>query len=260
MQSPSPLARRLALAGLALTVALTAAACGDDDSDEADAGAEAAETGGSVLASDSALPAEACNAYAAFSAAMVGDPAALAEAGPQLTAALPDTLADQGAAVEQALASGDEAAMGSPAVTGALAEIGDAVYDGCEADAQLDVTGIDYGFEDLPEQVDAGRVAIRFTNDSEAGEPHELVLMRRNRGVTESVDELMALPQDQVMQKLTMAGVVFADAPGASSVLLTDLEPGDYVAICMIPVGGGEQGEQAPPHAAHGMVSELEVS
>jgi hypothetical protein len=252
MRSPSPFTRRLALAGLALTVALTAAACGDDDGDDA-----ASETRDSVLASDAGLPAEACDAYAAFSAAMVGDPAAMADAGSQLTAALPDTLADQGAAIEQALATGDEAALGSPEVTGALAEVGDAVYDGCEADAQLDVTGIDYGFEDLPEQVDAGRVAIRFTNGSEAGEPHEMVLMRRNEGVTESVEELMALPEDQVMQKLTMAGVVFADAPGTSSVLLTDLEPGNYVAICMIPVGGGEQG---PPHAAHGMVTELEVA
>jgi hypothetical protein len=131
------------------------------------------------------------------------------------------------------------------------------VYEGCESAAQLDVTGVDYGFEDLPSQVDAGRVAIRFTNGSEASEPHEMVLMRRNEGVTESVDELMALPEDQVMERLTMTGVAFADAPGTSSVLLTDLEPGGYVAICMIPVGGAEDG---PPHAAHGMVTELEVA
>ena len=54
-----------------------------------------------------------------------------------------------------------------------------------------------------------------------------------------------------------MTGVAFADSAGVESVLLTDLEPGGYIAICMIPVGGGETGD---PHAAHGMVAEFEVS
>ena len=104
--------------------------------------------------------------------------------------------------------------------------------------------------------MDAGRAAIRFTNATTSGEMHELVLMRRNDGTTESVEELMALG-DGVMDKLTMTGVAFADAAGTESVLLTDLEPGGYIAICMIPVGGGETGD---PHAAHGMVAELEVT
>ena len=47
---------------------------------------------------------------------------------------------------------------------------------------------------------------------------------------TESVEELLALPEEQIGEKLTMAGVVFADAAGTSSVLLTDLEAGGYIA------------------------------
>jgi hypothetical protein len=256
------LSRRLAALGLAAAVATTLVACGDDDDDAADAGggagggpattatADGGDTG------DAAVPVEACDAFVDFSAAFVGDPAALAPAGEALVAALPDDLASAGTALSTALGQGEEA-MGGPELSGALSEIGDALYEGCESDAQLDVGGVDYAFEGLPDEVAAGRVALRFTNRTGADEPHELVLMKRNPGTTEPVDELLALPQDQVMSKLTMVGVVFAETPDESSALIADLDAGSYVAICMIPVGGAEEGE---PHALHGMVAELEVA
>ncbi len=187
---------------------------------------------------------------------MVGDPATLSGAIEALAGALPDDLADAGADLAGAAASGEEA-LGSPEFTTAWATVGDAAYEGCDADARLDVLGVDYGFEGLPETVEPGRVALRFTNGTTNGEMHELVLLERNEGTTETLDELMALDQEQVMQKLTMAGVAFADAADAESVLLADLEPGGYIAICMIPVGSGETGD---PHAAHGMVAEIEVA
>ena len=242
--------RRLTAAALTITLAGVAlGACGDDD----EASADTTEAGD--LAAGGTLGTTACDAYADAAAAMVGDPAAFGGAVEALAAALPDDLADSGDALDAAAAAGEEA-LGSPEFTAAWAEVGGAVYDGCEADARLDVTGIDFGFEGLPATVDAGRAAIRFTNATTSGEMHELVLMRRNDGTTESVEELMALG-DGAMDKLTMTGVAFADAAGTESVLLTDLEPGGYIAICMIPVGGGETGD---PHAAHGMVAELEVT
>lgn len=248
--------RRLSAASLALALTLGAAACGDDDSDDTGGEPPAGESaaGDDLSAQDAALPAAACEAYAGFSAGLVGDPSAIGATLADLEAALPETLAADGTAVAAAFDSQGPDALSSPDFNEPMSAIGSAVYDGCEADTQLDVTGVDYAFEDLPEQVDGGRVALRFTNGSEA-EPHELVLMRRNDGVTASVDELMALPQDQVMAQLTMAGVVFAD-PGVSQVLLMDLEPGSYIAVCMIPTGGDEQAE---PHLAHGMAAELEV-
>jgi hypothetical protein len=243
--------RRLAAAALTLTLAGVAlGACGDDD----EASADTTESGD--LAADVGLGAEACDAYADAAAAMVGDPAALGGAVEALATALPDELADSGEALATAAAAGEEA-LGSPEFTAAWAEVGDAAFDGCDADTRLEVSGIDFGFEGLPATVDAGRAAIRFTNATTSGEMHELVLMKRNDGTTESVDELMALGQDELMAKLTMVGVAFADAADAESVLLTDLEAGDYIAICMIPVGGGETGD---PHAAHGMVAEFEVA
>ena len=80
--------------------------------------------------------------------------------------------------------------------------------------------------------------------------------MRRADGVDEPVEELLALPEEEAMAKLQMAGVAFADEAGGSNVTFLDLEPGEYVAICMLPVGGGEEGE---PHAFHGMTAELTV-
>ncbi len=260
--------RRLTAVGLAAVVFVGLAACGDDD-DGADAGddtpsttaeprdvdpagdGDTGDTGGGTVA------VEACDAYVDFSAALiVGEPEPLTAAAEAMVAALPDDLAGAGDTLLVSIGEGGEG-MGGPDFSGATDEIGAALYEGCESDEQLDVTGVDYAFEGLPAEIDAGRVAIRFTNETAAAEPHELVLFRRNEGTTESVTDLMALPPDQIMAKVTMAGVVFVEEPGAASTLIADLEPGEYVALCMIPVGGGEEGE---PHALHGMVAELTVT
>jgi hypothetical protein len=250
--------RQLAVASLALALTVGAAACGDDGDDEAQPVDAAEQAGGDQdggLGAQAGLPAAACQAYADFSAGIAGDPSTLGGTLEELQAALPETLTADGTAVVQAFDAQGPEALGSPDFNEPMSAIGAAVWDGCTSDAQLDVTGVDYAFQDLPEQVGAGQVAIRFTNGSEA-EPHEMVLMRRNDGVTAGAEELLSLPEEQVMSQVTMAGVVFAD-PGASQVLLADLEPGSYIAICMIPTGGAEDGA---PHAMHGMVADLEVS
>lgn len=134
--------------------------------------------------------------------------------------------------------------------------LGQAAYDGCEASEKLDVTGVDYAFEDLPSELDAGRVALRFTNATEADEAHELVLMRKADGTTETLDELLELPEEEAMTKLTPVGVVFSDQAGGTATTLVDLETGEYVAVCFIPTGG----EDGPPHAFGGMAAEMTIS
>ena len=255
--------RRLAALGLAATVVVGLVACGDDDDENA--AADDTPTGVEPLDTDAAtdddgsggdgdgVAAEACDAYVDLSAALVGDPTRLTPAADALATNLPDDLAAAGATLLTSIGEGPEG-VGGPDFAGAYTEIGGALYDRCEADEKLDVTGVDYGFEGLPDEIAAGRVALRFTNGTAGTEPHELVLFRRNEGTTERVDELLALPPEEAMEKMTMAGVVWVDEPGATSTLLADLAPGDYVAICMIPVGGGEEGD---PHALHGMVAEL---
>ncbi len=224
------------------TVALAAlvGACGSDDSNDS-----------------TALPAAACDAYSTIGAAMFGDPSGVPDAAVTLAAEAPEELRDAAATYGNTFAAafdGDEAAMESPEFAAAAEQLGAAAYETCDSVEQLDVSGIDYGFEGLPAEVDAGRVAIRFTNDTAADEQHELVLMKKADGVTETAVELLELPEDELMTKVVPAAVVFADEQGGQSASLVDLEPGSYVAICMIPTGG-----DGPPHAMNGMIADLEV-
>lgn len=260
-------ARRLAVAGVALVALLgTAAACSDDDDASADtsssttAPAVADPADPADPAGESAMSAEACDGYAGLSAAMTGDPSAAGSALEKFESSMPSSLQDHAATVAEAMAAaleGDQAAMGEPTFTTAYAVIGDAVFDGCETSERMEITGVDYGFEGIPDTVAAGRVAVRFSNESSNEEPHEMILLRRTDAMTQSLDELAHMSPDELMPIAEMAGVVFAEKPDTASTSLLELEPGDYVAICTIPVGGGEQGD---PHAAHGMIAEFEVT
>jgi hypothetical protein len=244
--------RRITL-GLALGLAVTAAACGDDD----DTG-----TGDTVpdTTEAAAVSAEACDAYVGLGGALMGDPAAAGDLVAAFESTAPESLADDAATVVATFTTlaegGDPSAFADPEYVTAAAAVADAYFDGCETSAQLDVDGVDYGFEGLPSEVAAGRVAIRFTNATDHDEPHELVLFRIADGATETVEELLALPEEEAASKMSPAGVVFADAPGSEAATMLDLEPGRYAAVCFIPIGGGEDG---PPHFTGGMVAELEV-
>ncbi len=251
MLRTSPRSRRLAL-GLGLSLAALTAACGDDDD---------TSSGTTTTPAAETVSVEACDAFVGLSGAFAGDPAA---AGPALEAfetTAPAEVADDAAAVvagyQTMLDGGDPSALGSEEFVAASSAIADLYFAGCDTSAELDVAGIDYGFEGLPEEIDAGRVAIRFTNETEHDEPHELVLFRRLPGTDEPVEDLLALPEEEAMAKVAMAGVVFADAPGTEATSMLDLEAGEYVAVCFIPTGGGEDG---PPHFMSGMVAELTVS
>lgn len=242
--------RRRIAAGLALTLAVAGvAACGDDDDD---AGAPSAEA-------TTVTPA-ACDAFTALSGALAGDPSGIGGLADTFQRTAPSGLAAQITTVADAYrsmgAGGDPSAFGETAYTQAAGSVAAAYFAGCDLSQQLTVDGVDYAFEGIPAQVDAGRVGLRFTNKTEHDEPHELVLFKRNEGTTETVEQLLALPQEESMAKLSMAAVAFADRPGAQSVSMVDLEAGRYIAVCFLPVGGGEDG---PPHAMSGMVAEFEA-
>ena len=121
------------------------------------------------------------------------------------------------------------------------------------------VTAHDYYFEGLPSSVPAG-TSLTLTNAG--SEVHELLVVRKNDGVTESFDELLALPPDEALQKATVVGILFAapgesaamgmDATGAPSPMtaITVAQEGEYIAICTIPQGTTEMPDfsaQAPP-------------
>ncbi|MGB5756553.1 MAG: hypothetical protein WBM50_06535 [Acidimicrobiales bacterium] len=119
--------------------------------------------------------------------------------------------------------------------------------------AVFDVQLLEYEFSGLPDTVPAGVASFELTNTGQ--EFHVLAILRRNDGVTATFDELLALPDGEGFASLTDAGSGFA-APGQTGYALADLTPGDYIAICPIPVGatlGTEPGPDAEPHYQTGM-------
>ena len=146
-------------------------------------------------------------------------------------------------------------ASGSPSASGAAADI--------------TVSGKDYRFEGMPATVESGTV-LGFRNDGQ--ELHEMAVYRRNNDVTQSFEDILALPPDEGIKLVTEAGVVFA-APGeAATDTVTVTEPGDYVMLCFVPVGMKELPSQdpnaspgdtppadGPPHFTQGMIHTFTV-
>jgi plastocyanin len=104
----------------------------------------------------------------------------------------------------------------------------------------VEVTGVEYAFAGLPETLEVGS-EITFTN--EGAELHEIVLVRKADGVTESIEELLAMeaegrdPMAEGLVEMVGEGPLIA-MPGmtAEDSLVLD-QPGEYVALCFIPQG-----------------------
>jgi hypothetical protein len=132
----------------------------------------------------------------------------------------------------------------------------------------VDVSAIDYEFQDVPETLLAGPQVLQFTNDAPK-EHHEIVLLRVNPAVDLSPRKLLALPEKKLAKRAEVVGAAFA-VPGDEDTLIASLEPGRYVYACFIEVGttsggedehgGDEHGGAAKPHWKQGMFGELEVT
>ncbi len=267
----------LALSGLALT-ALLAVGCSSDDDADASAdtsttvhdaahddggstdggGTDSGGTDGAPLEGE-AMSEESCDHFATLSASMVtGDASGAGDALEQFPSTLPIDLQSQGSSVVEAFSAafeGDPEAMSSREFEISFDSVGSAMWSGCEAASRVDVKGIDYGFEGLPAEVPAGTMALRFTNGSTT-EPHELIVVERPSGNTTPIEDIAKMSPDQVMTDFPMVGLVFVESPDTAATSFIDLPAGSYIAICTIPVGGGESGD---PHASHGMIAELEA-
>ena len=130
--------------------------------------------------------------------------------------------------------------------------VGEAAADAAgEPEADFEVRMSDFTFS-MPTSVPAGVSTWRVVNDGP--QPHEMLLMRVNEGV--SYDEfLQALIEGG---EAAAPGVPIGGAQGLSlggaSYLTLDLEPGTYVALCLIPDPATGQ-----PHLALGMVAPFMV-
>jgi hypothetical protein len=152
----------------------------------------------------------------------------------------------------------------------------DAGGDGGEDDAVTEVVAVDFGFDGLPDTIEAGtRLTLR--NDSDV-EVHELVAMAIPQGETRSAEELLALPEPELFAALPgEPALVLVAPPGEESVPVVGdgtLEAGRYLVLCAIPTGadpdelmqamqeasgGPPQVDGGPPHFTSGMYAELTV-
>lgn len=257
----------------ALTLALALAACGDSEEDEDAAPSATTEAASETTAVETEDVSAFCDANieaeAAFASGPEGpDPAELQAAFAKVQENAPAEIAGDVeeliTLIQAALSSGDQGGP-PPEVEELDARIDEYVLANCGY-AEVEVAGTEYEFQGIPETVDAGQTAFTFTN--EGGEEHEFILVRVNDDVTESIEELTALRDEEIMEKIRV--VSFSSAvPGGSDNTFVDLEPGRYGAVCFYPVGSTPEaiaaaeasGQEidAPPHVTQGMFAEFTV-
>ena len=145
--------------------------------------------------------------------------------------------------------------------------------------AQVDAIASEYQFQGVPSEIPVGPTIFSLENAGE--QVHELIVMRINDDVTMSVEELLALPEEEAMSMVTPAAFAFA-FPGTVASSTADLTAGRYFALCFLPVGAtpdvlaqleelGVDGpedtipadaglELGPPHFTEGMLLEFTVA
>lgn len=264
MSKRPSLIRSLSFGAIALALPLTG--CGDDKADD---------TGNSASPTTTEAP-----AFDAFCQAVIAaDAAANALGGPDeptpeavesvkaafeaVGSAAPDDIATEVATMVKAGSERFESETGEPGE--GFAEAAKVTYgfvgDNCGFGA-LAVTAKDYSYDGMPNDMAKGASLVTLEN---AGtELHEMIFVRVNDDVTESTEELLALPEEEAMTKVELKGSVFA-MPGETTQSTVDLEAGRYLVACFIPVGltpesmaSGEEPE-GPPHFTQGMVHDLTI-
>lgn len=269
----------------ALSMLLATAACSSDSGDSSEAGATT-----TALSSEVSAPAGAPDGYCDASLAIEASPGpdidfstaseaeiaaavkgyaagelrelfdAVAEVAPT---ELDDAIATYDDAITSVAETGDSSVFETPELLEAEATVHGYDLDHCGWE-QIDVVTTDYAFGGVPKEIEAGTVSFEF--DNEGKELHELVLLRINDDVDLTADELLALPQEEAETMVQPAGGTDPIPPGSSNYLVASLEAGRYLVTCFLPEGATSfeamesLGEDAPPHAMHGMVQEVTVS
>jgi uncharacterized cupredoxin-like copper-binding protein len=123
----------------------------------------------------------------------------------------------------------------------------------------LDVTATEYQYDGIPDELTTGYHVLNFSNEGQ--EQHEMFAFKINDGVTESLDEIFALPEEEIFGKITPVNAAFAPPGGSDTGSWNLTSPGSYAVVCFIPVGSvGETEGDGPPHLTQGMVHEFTVS
>lgn len=133
----------------------------------------------------------------------------------------------------------------------------------------VEVLATDYAFSDVGTDLDG---PISFTMRNDGAELHEMVIVRKNDGVTTSFEELLALPEDEAFAQVRFIGQTMAEPGQTAPDELTVEEPGEYLMVCFVPQGMTEMPSldpdasgppdlgDGPPHFVLGMLREFSVS
>jgi hypothetical protein len=252
---------RLAAAGLAITA--IASACGDDDADSPGASdycvaSLALETAPEPdVDFETSTPEEITAATKAYAS----------ETFLPLAQRLKETAAEEimddidigMAGVNRLAETGDfEAAFGDPEFEAALERLHAHDLETCEW-TTVDVRAADYAFQGVSSELDAGVTSFEFKNGGT--EVHEMVVFRINDGVTNTVDELLAMPEEEVVTKTTMVTATGAP-PGEADYAIADLTAGRYAMLCFVSEGTTSEDMEGTgqPHFMRGMVFEFAVA
>lgn len=203
---------------------------------------------------ESTPPEEVQAALAEYATQVEPEIAAFEQAAPDEVRADVET---QTRLLRESLTTGDPSVFEAPEFTAANDAIDEYMLGACGF-PETRVVGVDHEYEGLPATLPAGTTALTFVNEGE--EQHMIGLVRVNDGVTESVEELLALPEEQAMQMVTFVGAAFA-VPGDTDTTFLDLPAGRYGAVCFISEGSvGDQEGTGPPHFTLGMAEEVTVA
>jgi hypothetical protein len=162
-------------------------------------------------------------------------------------------------AAEQFGTTGDLSVLFTEQFSGAAAAIYRTFEEGCGFPV-VEAVLTDYAFGGIPEALASGPTAFVVHNNSEAGEAHEMLLMRLNDDVDLTVDEFLALPEEEYPQNATLINAAFTPATDTTAGVVVNLTPGRYVYACFVAEGSvnGTEGT-GPPHFMKGMFGEFTV-
>jgi hypothetical protein len=152
-------------------------------------------------------------------------------------------------------ADDDDGAGATGSTTGPTEETGETggATGATGAEGDTTVVATEYTFH-VDGTVAAGDAEFVLQNEGE--EPHELAVMRLEQGRT--IEDVEALIEEGVPEEpppwVISVGGTFARPGRTSDPLQADLEAGTYLMACFVTTKDGT------PHAALGMIEELEVS
>jgi hypothetical protein len=124
----------------------------------------------------------------------------------------------------------------------------------------VEVSLTDYAFDGIPETLASGPTTFVVHNNSEAGEAHEMVLIRVNDDVDLTAEEVVALPAEELPQNATVVNAAFTPARDTTAGVVVNLTPGRYAYVCFVAAGSvdGTEGT-GPPHFTSGMIGQFTV-